>query len=92
MSNILTLSSVLSQVIWFYAWPKVKKWIAEQELIGQYTLSLKNPMDRGAWWATVQRVTKSRTQLKQLSMYAWTQTIELSANKLELCPEMIIFK
>ena len=24
---------------------------------------LKNPMDRGAWWATVHRVTKSRTQL-----------------------------
>ena len=25
---------------------------------------LQNPMDRGAWWATIQRVTKSRTQLK----------------------------
>ena len=24
---------------------------------------LKNPMDRGAWWATVQRVTKNQTQL-----------------------------
>ena len=24
---------------------------------------LENPMDRGAWWATVQRVTKSRTRL-----------------------------
>ena len=28
---------------------------------------LENPMDRGAWQATVHRVTKSRTQLKQLS-------------------------
>ena len=28
---------------------------------------LKNPMDRGAWWATVHRVSKSQTQLKQLS-------------------------
>ena len=28
---------------------------------------LENPMDRGAWWATVQRVTQSRTRLKQLS-------------------------
>ena len=28
---------------------------------------LENPMDRGAWWATVHRVTKSRTWLKQLS-------------------------
>ena len=26
-------------------------------------------MDRGAWWATVHRVTKSQTQLKQLSMH-----------------------
>ena len=28
---------------------------------------LKNPMDRGAWWATVHRVTKSQMRLKQLS-------------------------
>ncbi|XP_055269115.1 mixed lineage kinase domain-like protein isoform X2 [Moschus berezovskii] len=27
---------------------------------------LENPMDRGAWWATVHRVTKSQTQLKRL--------------------------
>ena len=25
---------------------------------------LENPMDRGAWWATVHRVTKSQTWLK----------------------------
>ena len=25
---------------------------------------LKSPMDRGAWWATVHRVTKSQTQLQ----------------------------
>ena len=25
---------------------------------------LKNPMDRGAWWDTVQRVAESWTQLK----------------------------
>ena len=24
---------------------------------------LENPMDRGAWWATVHRVTKNRTRL-----------------------------
>ena len=55
MSNILALSSILSQLIWVYAWLKVKikKWIDEQKLISQYTLSLKNPMDRGGWWATV---------------------------------------
>ena len=30
---------------------------------------LENPIDRGAWWATVHGVTKSRTWLKQLSMH-----------------------
>ena len=34
---------------------------------------LENPMDRGAWWATVHRVSKSRTQLKQLTMHAYLQ-------------------
>ena len=33
---------------------------------------LENPMDRGAWWATVHGVTKSRTRLKRLSMHALT--------------------
>ena len=28
---------------------------------------LENPMDRGTWWATVQRVAKSWTRLKLLS-------------------------
>ena len=30
---------------------------------------LENPMVRGAWWATVHRVTKSQTRLKQLSTH-----------------------
>ena len=30
---------------------------------------LENPMDRGAWWATVQGVAKSQTRLKQLSLH-----------------------
>ena len=35
----------------------------------QYS-GLENPMDRGAWQATVLGVAKSWTQLKQLSMYS----------------------
>ena len=31
---------------------------------------LENPTDRGAWWASVHGVAKSRTQLKRLSMHA----------------------
>ena len=32
---------------------------------------LENPVDRGTWQATVHRVTKSWTGLKQLNTYAW---------------------
>ena len=31
---------------------------------------LENPVDKGAWWAAVRRVTQSRTRLKRLSMHA----------------------
>ena len=31
---------------------------------------LENPMDRGAWRATIHKVTQSQTPLKQLSMHA----------------------
>ena len=31
---------------------------------------LENPMDRGAWWPTIHRVTKSQTQLKWLSTHS----------------------
>ena len=34
---------------------------------------LENPMDRGAWGATVHGVAKSRTQLKRLSMHTHLQ-------------------
>ena len=33
---------------------------------------LENPMDRGAWWATVHGVTKGQTGLKQISRHACT--------------------
>ena len=35
---------------------------------------LENPMDRGAWWAIVHRVVKSRTRLKQLSTHTEAQS------------------
>ena len=52
---------------------------------------LDNPMDRGAWRATVHGVTKSLTQLKQLSMHAqspisskrWETTTGIEINKPE---------
>ena len=33
---------------------------------------LENPMDRGAWRATVQRVAKNRTRLKRFGAHPWT--------------------
>ena len=39
---------------------------------------LENPMDRGAWWATVHRVAKSQTWLKWLStaQNSWRETLK----------------
>ena len=37
-------------------------------------LAWRSPMDRGGWRATVHRVTKSQTQLKQLNVRAHTHT------------------
>ena len=31
---------------------------------------LENPVDRGAWWATVPRIAKSWTRLKEIGMHA----------------------
>ena len=44
---------------------------------------LENPMDRGAWWATVHRVTKSWTQVKQLSIHAVALKKEIEERRRE---------
>ena len=38
---------------------------------------LGSPVDRGAWWATVHGVTKSLTQLKQLSTHAKVERVQV---------------
>ena len=45
----------------------------------QYS-SLENPMDRGAWWATVCRVAKSWTEMKQLSMHLEELYLSMATN------------
>ena len=45
----------------------------------QYS-DLENPMDKGAWQATIHRVTKSWTQLKQLSTHSSKHTIRTGAD------------
>ena len=49
---------------------------------------LENPMDRGAWWAAVHRVTKSWTRLMQLSTHAWL--ISLGVTKAKKSENMYI--
>ena len=45
----------------------------------------ENPMDRGAWWATVYRVAQSRTQLKRLSTRSWgLKTQHAERNEVEV--------
>ena len=39
---------------------------------------LENPMDGGAWWASVHGVAQSWTQLKQFSMHAYTTGSEIT--------------
>ena len=41
-------------------------------------LAWRIPMDRGAWWATVHRVAKSQTWLKQLSTHMFLKKKNLS--------------
>ena len=45
---------------------------------------LENPMDREAWWAAVQGVTKSQTQLKWLSMQCCLKLLLSSSQHLFL--------
>ena len=47
---------------------------------------LENPMDGEAWRATVHRVAKSETRLKQLSTHAWGSNFGSYVEKLDNCP------
>ena len=62
-----------SQVVqWIKNPPAIQKmqetrvWLLSQEDPPLQYSCLENPMDRGAWWATGHKVSKSWTQLKQL--------------------------
>ena len=52
--------------LWSLGWEEpVEEGMATQSSI----LALENPMDRGAWWATVHGVAKSWTSLKRLNTH-----------------------
>ena len=49
---------------------------------------LENPMDRGAWWATVHGFAKSWTRLKRLSTHAHTMS-QRDEKIVQLCPQLL---
>ena len=56
---------------WFDTWvetiPQRRAWQPTP------VFSLENPVDRGAWWATVHRAAKSLTRVRQLSTHTYEQ-------------------
>ena len=52
---------------------------------------LENPLDKGAWLATAHRVTKSQTQLKQLSMHVGTHATSLTSLTSNLLTKQAFF-
>ena len=59
--------------LWYYINTPWNHWGGHGNPL-QYSC-LENLMDRGAWWATAHRVTKSQIQLKRLSIHGTTTTI-----------------
>ena len=45
---------------------------------------LENPMDRGAWWATVHGVTESQTRLEQLNTHEHTRVYNMCVTRLHI--------
>ena len=56
----------------FYPWVRRISWRRARQPTPVFCL--KNPMDRGAWWATIHRVAKSWIRLKRLGTHTHTHT------------------
>ena len=50
---------------------------------------LENSMDRGAWWAVVHSIAKSRTRLKRLSTHACTRALEEGTEGPKSAPSLL---
>ena len=57
----------------FYPWVRRISWRRARQPTPVFCL--KNPMDRGAWWATIHRVAKSWIRLKRLGTHTHTHTL-----------------
>ena len=58
-------------ICFIYTYKYMKKYLSKGEGNGNplWNSCLENPMDRGAWWATVHGVAKSQTQLNDLTLH-----------------------
>ena len=58
-------------ICFIYTYKYMKKYLSKGEGNGNplWNSCLENPMDRGAWWATVHGVAKSWTQLSDLTLH-----------------------
>ena len=52
-------------------WTRLSNWTKTTEILGWVSI----PMDRGACWATIHGITKTQTQLKQLTLHNSAQNI-----------------
>ena len=62
--GVKNLLAVQEMQVWFLGWDDLLEEVWQPTPV---FLSMGDPMDRGAWWATVHRVAKDWTQLKRLS-------------------------
>ena len=69
---------------------KLGKWFREGNGTPLQYSCLENSTDRGAWWATVHRVTKNQTWLKQLSTHEYWIEFIRSVFYFELCITVFI--
>ena len=69
-TNVFFFKFIYSWLCWGFIAARAFLWLQQAggySLVGVQRLlllwSMENPRDRGAWWATVHRVTRSRIQL-----------------------------
>ena len=82
VKNLPANAGNIRDAVWSLGWEDpLEKGMATHSSI----LAWRITIDRGAWWATVHRVAKSQTQLKQLSMQSFDRIHLWSHLALEFC-------
>ena len=77
------LSTMWETWVWSLGWEDL---LEEGMATHAKTLAWRSPMDRGAWRATVHRITQSQTQLKWLGTHTPVQVYRDLGGKITLLP------